>query len=167
MSETKWQERLLSCTTGETATLRRCAGKTLREADASALRIFYSFLPYGTPSWQHDRYFTIMCCVSLWKPDERKNPMLFVDCLRESAPLDRIDGLYSRVRNLLDAQWDDDGFMAVKLARLMKIVKNSDRSIYPDFDRLLQDLIHWNDASRSVQRLWAEKLFSLRTETDK
>ena len=162
MSEMNWMERLKKCSTGERAALRRCAGKTLGEADAFALSVFYKLLPYGTPEWKHNRFFIVMCCSCLWKPEEQRNPKPIEDCLRIFAKRQNGDGFNARIRNLMDTRWDDaDGYMAVKLARILKQIKNGDSTLYPDFDGLARDLFSWNRDDRLVQRRWAETLFSI------
>ncbi|MBR3178850.1 MAG: type I-E CRISPR-associated protein Cse2/CasB [Clostridia bacterium] len=165
MSEMSWQKRLKTSSAGERAALRRCAGKMLSEADASAMSVFYRLLPYGTPEWKHNRFFTIMCCSCLWKPEEQKNPRPIEDCLRIFAKHQNGDGFYARIRNLMDTRWDDaDGFMAAKLTRILKQIKNADNTLYPDFDGLAEDLFSWNSDERSVQRRWAETLFSINND---
>lgn len=162
MNEKSWQEQLRMLSTGERAALRRCAGKTLQEADASALSLFYRLLPYGTPTWKHGRFFTAMSCACLWKAEEQHNPKPLEDCMRQFAIDQEKEGFYARVRNLLDTYWDDaDGFMAAKLARLLKQIKNGNKPLYPDFDKLAEDLCRWNRDDRPVQRRWAETIFSM------
>ena len=47
----KFFERLNNLGTGGRATLRKEAGKTLRQADGKALVIFYQCLPSGVEAW--------------------------------------------------------------------------------------------------------------------
>ena len=168
MSDNSWQERLRSLSTGERAVMRRCAGKLLQEADASALSIFYRLLPYGTPEWKHNKYFTAMCCACLWKPEQQHDQRPIEDCLKQFAlEQSRKEGFYARIRNLLDTYWDDsDGFMAAKLARILKQIKTVSKPIFPDFEKLAEDLCRWNRDDRLVQRRWAEAVFSLNDNTE-
>lgn len=161
MNEIDWIERLLSSSNGNRAALRRCVGKTLNQADAAALGIFYSTLPFGTPLWQQERYFAVICLSCLWKPEEALHPKPFEQCIHNCVDPARPDGIFARVRSILDTEWDDDdGYLLVKLARMAKLIKNCDRPLYPDFEKLLNDLINWNGNNRYVQRRWAETIFA-------
>ncbi|NLB61414.1 MAG: hypothetical protein GX802_03160 [Clostridiales bacterium] len=160
MSEIDWNERLLNSSNGDRAALRRCVGKTLNQADADALRVFYSTLPINTSSWKQERYFAVMCLSCLWKLEEALNPKPFEQCIHDCVDPARSNGIYARVRSILDTEWDDDdGYLLIKLARMAKLIKNNDRPLYPDFAKLLYDLFNWNENNRKVQRRWAEVIF--------
>ena len=58
-----------------------------------------------------------------------------------------------RVEGLLDVSWEQDGYMAVKLFRLVKFVKS--KKIAVDCSSLYHDLKKWNNHDRSIQRKWA------------
>jgi CRISPR type I-E-associated protein CasB/Cse2 len=157
MPEIQRLKQLHDLTTEQRASLKRCIGKRLCEADGKALSTFYRFLPFDVSQREMERYFAVMCMFCLWKPEERKDPKPFAHCLML---LGRNDGLDSRMRALLDSVWqDEDGFMLSKLSRIVRRIKMATPALYPDFELLLDDILKWNSASRYVQLRWAKEYF--------
>ncbi len=151
-------ERVNDLTTGQQAALRRSAGKSLNEVDASALQAFFSAVSLEKP-YNQEKAFTVACIMCLWKPEERVSPKPFAKCLcaLRTAKKNDSNGLDARFRNLIDTVWsDDDGYLAVKLVRLCKMLKNSGAG-YPDPEALYQDLKNWDHPDRFVQRRWMEQ----------
>jgi CRISPR type I-E-associated protein CasB/Cse2 len=73
------------------------------------------------------------------------------------------DSFQKRIYTLLDTQWDCDYYMATKLLRLAKLLKQQGEAI--DAAALLSDLLYWNSDSRRVQRAWARAIrFTENTE---
>ena len=54
----------------------------------------------------------------------------------------------------MDVSWDDDGFLLGKICSLVRIMRAADSSVMPDFEALADDLSHWNNPDRYVQRKW-------------
>ena len=72
-----------------------------------------------------------------------------------------------RVELLMDTQWDEDGYMIVKLTRLVKLIRQKSDRILIDFYSLLKDVCYWNSESQNVQRKWARTIFSTYTNNEK
>ena len=160
-------EGVNALTTGQQAALRRCAARSVKEADAAALQAFFSALP-PQKAWERERAFTTACIMCLWKPEERVSAEPFAKCLGRLRRLkgeDNWKGLDSRFRGIIDTPWnDDDGYLAVKLVRLAKMLKNSGAG-YPDPESLYKDLKNWEHPDRFVQRRWMEQ-YLLSEEND-
>ena len=156
----KFFERLNNLGTGGRATLRKEAGKPLRQADGKALVVFYQCLPSGVEAWQEDRWFAVACLRCMWNEDigEGKAFETVIASLLKSDDLS--DSTKHRVELLLDTRWESDGYLLTKLVRLAKLVRQkSDRSEI-NFDLLLDDLLGWNNSAQYVQRKWAKTIFS-------
>lgn len=154
-------EGIVELTTGQQAALKRSAGKTLDEVDAFALQSFFTaVLPQNR--YDQEKAFAVACIVCLWKPEERVSPKPFASCLgmlRKSKG-GETKGLDSRFRSLIDTDWNDgDGYLAVKLVRLARMLKQSGTG-YPDPESLFKDLKYWNHPDRFVQRRWMEQYLS-------
>ena len=79
--------------------------------------------------------------------------------LRAYAQTTESGGMDSRLRAVLDARWDEGGYLSGKLARLARMLRASDRLAMPDMDALLDDLKKWNYDSRGVQLRWANEYY--------
>ena len=152
--------RLNSLGTGERAALRREAGTMLLQADGPAITVFYSCLPAAVQTWQEDRWFAVACLRCLWDAgDEGGKP--FEQVIAELVRSDELsDSTKHRVELLLDTEWDEDGYMLTKLARLLKLVRQKSDRAQLDFEALLDDLLGWNNDKQYVQRKWAKAIFS-------
>ncbi|MDR2528065.1 MAG: type I-E CRISPR-associated protein Cse2/CasB [Synergistaceae bacterium] len=158
MIESGYLKRLEILSKGQSASLRRSAGKSLREADARALGVFYASVGRDikpqTPQWQEDMYFAVGCLYCMWRPEERKNPKPFAECVFD---LGQNDGLDARFRALLDTDWHETDFLSVKLYRLTRRIKAEGG--FPDFKSLLKDLMNWNCSKKHAQLKWARQYF--------
>ena len=158
MEEKERLKGLKDLSAGERATLKRCAGKCLREADAGALQAFYKACGGQVPVWAQERYFAAACLACLWKEEERRADKPLAQCLQILNRNRDTEGMDHRFRALLDTPWnDEEGYLIAKLARLVKQVKAAGAGVSPDFERLLDDLLAWNSDSRYVQRRWMEQ----------
>jgi CRISPR type I-E-associated protein CasB/Cse2 len=144
--------RLAEMGTGERAALKRSAGQKLSDAGGGALAAFYKALPYGVGTWQEGRFFAVACLSCLWRAEDAKaGGKPFEVCLKQ-VRLQGYESFDTRVRALLDTDWDDDdGYLA---------------GILPDFPRLLNDLAYWNEDSRRTRRKWAGAYFGNERITD-
>ena len=166
MSDEARLSNVSSLSIGQQAALRREAGHCLREADAQALQAFFSAIPPGVPPYEQERYFAAVCFVCLWKEESRhhQRPLAECLCILKKDAGSSADG---RFRTLLDTPWrNDDGYLLTKLSRLVRQVRHADVPLYPDFEQLLDDLLHWNAESRYVQRRWMEQYVNLTRKDD-
>lgn len=159
-TQQKFFDRINKLGTGERASLRREAGIMIRDADAAALRTFYSCLPSSVNTNQEGMWFAVACLRCLWDPSEVNgtpieqiiSSLLAKDELSESTK--------HRVELLLDTKWGDDGYMLTKLSRLIKLVRQKSGTAAVDFASLLDDVIYWNASSQTVQRKWARAIYT-------
>lgn len=158
-AQERFFSRLNSLGTGERAALRREAGVMIRQADSPAITAFYRCLPPSVAQ-QEDRWFAVACLRCLWATgddDGRPLEQVIADLVLSG---ELSESTRHRVELLLDTEWDVDGYMLTKLARLLKLVcQKSDRTII-DFPALLDDLLGWNSDRQYVQRKWAKAIFS-------
>ena len=146
-------DRLKKCQTGERAALRRNCGKLLKDADGKAVLVFYRCLPRDIPQWQENRWFAAACFSCLWDEDESGETLelIFAKLKEDSASIEH------RLASLLDLQWDEDGYLLVKLCRIIKMVKAKGKIV--NCQELLKDLIYWNSSNQNVQRKWARSMY--------
>ena len=159
-------QRLNELNTGDRAALRREAGVMLRQADGPAVTAFYSCLPATVQTWQEERWFAIACLRCLWDASEesgRPFEQVVADLIRSG---ELSDSTKHRVELLLDTEWDEDGYMLTKLARLLKLVRQKSDRARLDFSALLDDLLGWNSDKQYVQRKWARAIFSNVNQTE-
>lgn len=137
---------------GQQAALRRAAGKSINEADASALQAFFSAVPFMA-QYDQEKAFTVACIICLWKPERRVSAKPFAVRLHSI----RSQGLDARFRNLIDTSWaDGEGYLISKLFRTAKMLQSSEAG-YPEPESLFQDLKNWDHPDRFVQRRWMEQ----------
>ena len=70
------------------------------------------------------------------------------------------DSTLHRMEALLDTDWDNDGYMLIKLTRMIKLIRQKSDRAPIDFSALLEDLIYWNGENQSVRRKWARAVFT-------
>ena len=157
-------ERLKRLSTGERAALRRAAGQPLAAADGRALQALFRALPGGTPPYEQGRWFTTLSIACLWDAEEAKVDESLPRMLQAYAKAHQSNGMDSRIRSLLDARREEDGYLAGKLARLARMLRAENRQRMPDMDRLLKGLKGWNGDRRSVQLRWADEYYLSKEE---
>ncbi len=162
-------ERLKRLPTGERAALRRMAGRRIGEADGRALQAFYNARPHDLPGEYEEQCFSVLCMACLWREDEVRFRRPFIQALRQMDSKEVTQSLQNRVRSLLDLHWQDGEELLIgKLARLARMLRADSASVAPNFELLLNDLIHWDDESRWIQRNWArDSFFRPKEEDDK
>ena len=150
--------------TGERAALKRCVGQQLADADGKAITTFYRCLPFGTDTWQEERWFAAACLRCLWDvgAGEVKPVEIVISELIRSKELS--DSMGHRVESLLDTPWDADGYMLTKLSRIVRLIRQKS-GVRIDCAALLDDLIYWNSDNQTVQKKWARAIFA--SETNK
>ena len=149
----KFFEKLSTISKGERAALRRCAGTMLKEANGQAITVFYKYLPYGLPAFQDPYWFAAACFACLWEETGGEAIERIMSKMKSES-----DSINKRLADLLDMQWDSDGFLLAKLTRIIQMMRQKGYTV--DCALLLDDLLFWNSGSKTVQRKWA-KTFSI------
>mgnify|MGYP002625074192 CR=1 FL=1 len=143
--------------TGLRAVFRRNAGELLRTADGRAVAAFYRVYGGGLVSeWNEDRCFFAVCAACLWKPEDWSQAKPLAMGARALSPDDKAT-FEKRLRVLLDLPWDDDGYFAMKLCRLLKYCMS--KNMVVDGNALMKDLIGWDSDERFVQKRWVRELY--------
>lgn len=151
--ETLFIENIDKLSSGERAVLKRSCGKMINEASAEALGAFYKALPYGVSRNKEDRWFFAGALRCMWKPEEHMEISLEKAIADYASRAESSDSYEKRMVHLLDMIWDEDGFMALKVWRTVKLLKQNGYVI--DMVPLIKDLCFWNSEDRFVQRKWA------------
>ncbi len=174
-------EQLKQLSKGERAALRRCAGQPLSMADGRALQALFHAMPAGTPPYEQGKWLAVLSIACLWDVEEASVGNSMARMLRayiqKGQQQDDADGERSgtekhsegsggrkssmddRVQRLLDARWDEDGYLAGKLSRVARMLRANDGEKMPDMDQLFNDLKRWNSDRRSVQLRWANEYY--------
>ncbi len=167
MDKEQWQERMDAFWTrihsavekdnGLRATFRRNAGTLLKAADGRAIEAFYRVC-VGAPVAERneDRCFFAICAACLWKPEEWTRAVPLATGARAMSVDDR-ETFEKRLRVLLDLSWDDEGFFAAKLCRLLKYCRS--KNIVVNGNALMKDLLGWDSEERYVQKRWVRELY--------
>lgn len=159
-------KRINSLDSGERATLRREVGCSIRSAHGKAITTFYKCMTSSENKSREECFFAIACLRCLWESGDEKGLPLEQIISNLICSEDISDSTKHRVELLLDTEFDDDGYMILKLARLVKLVRQKTDRIMIDFSELLNDLIYWNSESQFVQRKWAKTIFSSKQKTE-
>lgn len=161
-------ERLDLLSDGERAVLRRAAGQPLSRADGRALQALFRVMPrdiaFRKNNNEYAQWFAAITIACLWRLDEVRSNDSFARLLRNYAIVHESVSMDSRMRAVLDARWEDDGYLAGKLARLARMLRAEDRQRMPDIGQLLDDLQKWNWDNRSVQLRWAREYYLIDKE---
>ena len=142
---------------GLRATFRRNAGELLQTADGRAVTAFYRVC-VGVPisKGDEDKCFFAICAACLWKPEEWPRAVSLMAGARILNPDER-GTLEKRLRVLLDLPWDDEGYFAAKLCRLLKYCRS--KSLVIDGKSLMKDLTGWDSDKRFVQKRWVREFY--------
>ena len=156
----QFTNRICELGNGDRAALKRAAGTMLAEADGKAVAAFYRCLPFGVPQWQEERWFAVACLRCLWDAEVDAGPPFEKIVGRMIREEDLSESTSHRAEVLLDTAWDEDGYMLMKLTRLVKLIRQKSDREPVDFEALLEDLIGWNSEKQYVQRKWARAIFT-------
>ena len=147
---------------GLRAVFRRNAGELLQTADGRAVTAFYRLNGGGAVSERNeDRCFFAVCAACLWKADEWTRAVPLTTGARKLNSDDKA-AFEKRIRVLLDLPWDDEGYFATKLSRLLKYCKS--KNMVVDGKSLMRDLINWDNDERFVQKRWVRELYREETK---
>lgn len=152
--------RLEGLSTGERTALKRSLGQPLSNADAAAWAAFFKAMP-GCRQWEEETYFLVACAYSAFGKTTGPEKS-FVGCLRDIG--DESDGIKNRLFALLDTPKDNSGFFAIKLSRLLRMIRQKGKR--PDFEQLLSDLLDWGNEHKNVRLRWAREYLGA-TNNDK
>ncbi|MBQ1736094.1 MAG: type I-E CRISPR-associated protein Cse2/CasB [Lachnospiraceae bacterium] len=157
--QNRFFSKLNALSSGERAALRREAGKPIYEADAKAVTTFYACLPHEVPDWAENRWYAVACLRCIWDAGKTSDTP-FEQVLGRLIKNKTLTGsIKHRIDLLLDTEWDDDGYLEEKLARMVKLVRQKSERATFDFSALLDDLLHWNADKQYVQRKWAKAIY--------
>ncbi|GIW07770.1 MAG: hypothetical protein KatS3mg060_2575 [Dehalococcoidia bacterium] len=157
---------------GRLATLRRAAGRPLREAPDA--HWFYGLTTeLGYPEGEDELLFLVATLIASHRPSlrtearrseplaeqEKRNLGWTVRRLREEGALSDASATV-RMRQLLDAQLDFEGAneLGQRLRRLVALADS--RGVPVNWIVLLNDLRHWSNGTRQVQKNWARACFA-------
>lgn len=146
-------EKLDKLASGQRVLFKRSAGLQLNEAAADTLNTFYHLLPNTVKQRNENDYFLAACVHCLWNADAQgRMPMEKALAGYASSP-EASDSIRKRFVSLLDTDYNEDGYLAVKLVRIAKLLKQKGFAV--DGSTLVSDLRIWNSEYRSVQKKWA------------
>ena len=148
-------KRLAKEDNGYRASLRRSAGALLQAADGKAVVNFYKAYPAG--QYYEEQYFFAACVQCLWNVEDLDKAVP-IECAARNMDESNKAVVEKRMEALLDLNWEKDGYLAVKLLRLIKFCKSKGAVI--DCKSLLSDLIQWNNESRVVQKKWIREFYN-------
>lgn len=164
---------------GDCAKLKRNAGQSLNDS-RDVIGLFYNKLlrDAAINKWDEEIYFLV---ATLYPFDKRRKKQADTATVDEPTEVEKDskhipsfgrslhsirneangNGLDRRVERLLDA---DETQLAFYLRREVQFVTNEGGHI--DWAQLLDDLLHWNNADRYIQRRWARHYFSHQPTTE-
>jgi CRISPR system Cascade subunit CasB len=143
--------RLENLDPGDRARLKRCAGKSLAEAN-DALGLFYSLLPHGVSPFQEETFFLVATLYPLAEGGSSGDLGL---ALRKAQNMQNAKGLDRRVEVLLDA---DEEQLPFRLRQAIHFLQSCRTRV--DWCQLLDDLLQWNQPQKYIQQRWARSYFA-------
>lgn len=143
--------------TGQRVLFKRAAGLSLNQVSAETLTAFYAALPASVPQWQESDYFLAGCIHCLWSADTQGRQSMENAIAAFASTPEASDSIRKRFVSLLDTAYGDDGYLAAKLVRVAKMLRQKGFAV--NGAPLVTDLRNWNGEYRSVQKRWA-RVFS-------
>ena len=129
--------------------LRRAAGKMLCEVDADTIGAFYSACKCKQD--YEDKAFLAACLLASQEKNGRTLlPKLWKQHIKEA----KSESLEKRMTKLLNMRWGEN--YARSLWRIVKMLGSDDI----DYEKLVWDIIHWDDEDRNVQKSWLRIIYS-------
>lgn len=160
MNTETFMNRVMRLDNGDRAALKHSAGKMLNEAGAKAFTAFYKAYPEtGLREQEENILFFAACLQCMWKPEELSaKRRLEEEFLRYQAENTDSQLYVSRMKGLLSAKWTEDGYLAGKLLRIVKIAKS--KGCVVDCASLAEDLLSWNRNDKTVQKKWLRAIYN-------
>lgn len=149
-------KKLGALNAGDKAKLKRDAGKPI--AEAQSIGVFYRLLPYGLNAAQEEIYFLVATLYGLADGGAKENLGASLHHARDPK---NHKGLDRRVEILLDS---DVTQVAFRLRQTVRFLKSN--RVKVNWQQLLEDLLRWKSAYRTVQKQWARAYFALPKPTD-
>ena len=151
---------------GERAALKRSGGKPYSQAKAQAMAAFGSCMPCLLSLADEYRWFAAACWYCQWSAEDSAGDgcVPFAKALRELKLKLDSNTIDTRLKSLLDEEWDEDSLLNLKLFRLIKMMKA--QGIKPDITALAEDLRWWNSYTKNVQRRWTREYFCYTEKTE-
>lgn len=144
---------------GDRTVLRRCAGEMMGD-DMQAIEAYYRALKeYPHRDDADKKFFASMCMECLWHPEDirSRRPMEELLSKMYHDPM-TTPSTQKRIVSMLDIPWGDDGYLLGKLCSVARRMRANDGSVAPDFEKLADDLLHWNHPDHYVQRNWIKTI---------
>jgi len=158
MREHKWDLTRLS--SGEISALKRSAGTMKDSCGVDAIEAFYKSLITSCRPWEEEYWFAALCMQCLWRLEDHPQVKPFEEILRQTyQDSETSDSSKKQCINYMDMPWGKDGFLLGKICHLARKMRAENAALMPDFERLAEDLTHWNRPERSVQRKWMRTIF--------
>ncbi len=163
MTESKWDLSRLSAS--EKAALKRNAGIMMDQASMQAIEAFYRALKVNCKSYEEKAWFASLCMQCLWREEDHPQKRLLPEMLRSMyQKKDATESTRKRVTGFFDDLWLDEGYLLGKIFHLVQMMRADNASEMPDFELLADDLVHWNNGDRFIQRRWLNTI--CRTEIE-
>lgn len=140
---------------------KRCAGTMLSDSPY-VLGEFFRVKPYNVAQYNENKYFTVLCLACIYGNSKEKPKISFEQLLKNAriAQKDNKEAIDRRIDVLMSTAWnDEDGLLTLKLTQIMKLISKTVNG-QPDYDKLYNDLLHWDSPERYVQRNWARTIFT-------
>ena len=144
---------LASHDNGFSATMRRSAGKRLRNADGSALIAFNKL--FDASNKNADLYFLVACIQCFWKIDEKPKAIKLCRAINKLNESER-NNFEKRIAELMNLKIDDDEYFFKKLVSIIRFCAS--KGIVINCNYLLSDLLNWNTSNGSIRMVWAKDL---------
>ena len=144
-------QRLATLQAGDSASLRRCAGKPLAEA-SEALGLFYRILPHGVTPLQEETYFLVATLSTLADGGSVGDMGVLLSRARTDK---NAKGLDRRIAIVLDA---DESQLPFRLRQAVRYLRSSRVGV--DWPLLLSDLLYWSHPDRFIQKKWARSYYT-------
>ena len=165
MADEKWNIKVLS--SGERSVLKRSAG-TMMGKDLRAMESYYKAVISPPRSrGREEKLFACLCMECLWKEEDHPKEIPFEELLKKMYQDDNSSSsMKTRIINLMDIPWGDDGFLLGKIYGFVKKMKSGDASVKPDFIKLYEDLCQWNNPDQYIQRRWIRTICTFDKEEE-
>ena len=163
MPDHKWDLSRLSA--GERSALKRNAGIMMGAAGADAIEGFYRALAVPASRYAEEAWFSALCMQCLWREEDNPRVQPLADLLRAvyQNP-DATDSSRKKCTAFMDISWGEDGFLLGKICSLVRKMRADNALVMPDFERLADDLTHWNHPDRYIQRKWLRTICGNNTQ---
>ncbi len=165
MADEKWNIKALS--SGERSILKRNAGIMMGN-DTRAMGAYYKAVvkpPKGRE--REEKLFACLCMECLWKEEDHPKDVPLEELLNRLYQSDKSStSMKTRIINLLDIPWGDDGFLLGKIYGFVRKIKTQDPAVKPDFIKLYDDLCRWNNPDQYIQRRWIRTICTFDKEEE-